>query len=94
MRSISFSGMLDADSKFEWIQYCESGDGKHIISITVLSILFLFSVSFDTSVIIIVSEYQEKKVTAVDFIAVFVRKYTRICAYIRILLPMFSFHQT
>ena len=29
MRHISFSGMLDADSTFEWIQYCESGDGKH-----------------------------------------------------------------
>ena len=37
--------------------------------------------SVDTSVIIIVSKYQEKKVTAVDFIAVFVRKYTLMCAY-------------
>ena len=46
--------------------------------------LFLFSVSVDASVIIIVSQYQEKKVTAVDFIAVFVSKYTPICAYCRL----------
>ena len=52
------------------------------MSVTVHSILFLFPVSVDTSVIIIVSKYQGKKVTAEDFIAVFVRKYTFICAYI------------
>ena len=52
------------------------------MSVTVHSILFLFPVSVDTSVIIIVSKYQGKKVTAEDFVAVFVRKYTLICAYI------------
>ena len=58
------------------------------MSVTVHSILFLFPVSVDTSVIIIVSKYQGKKVTAEDFIAVFVRKYTFICAYICLYLPM------
>ena len=52
--------------------------------------LFLFSLSVDTSVINIVSKYQEKKVTAEDFIVFFVSKYTLICAYIRLLLPMWS----
>ena len=61
------------------------------MSVTVHSILFLFPVSVDTSVILIVSKYQGKKVTAKDFIAVFVRKYTFICAYIRILLPIFAY---
>ena len=56
--------------------------------------LFLFSLSVDTSVIIIVSKYQEKKVTAVVFITVFVRNtrlYVPIFAYIRILLPIFAY---
>ena len=44
--------------------------------------LFLFYVSVDTSVIVIVSKCQEKIMTVEDFIAVFVRKYTFICAYI------------
>ena len=44
--------------------------------------LFLFYVSVDTTVIVIVSKYQEKIMTVEDFIAVFVRKYTFICAYI------------
>ena len=53
--------------------------------------LFLFYVSVDTSVIVIVSKCQEKIMTVEDFIAVFVRKYTFICAYIRILLPIFAY---
>ena len=59
--------------------------------------IFLFYVSVDTSVIIIVSKYQEKKVTArplrgmtVDFIVFFVRKYTLMCAYVCLCLPMWS----
>ena len=53
--------------------------------------LFLFYVSVNTSVIVIVSKCQEKIMTVEDFIAVFVRKYTLISAYIRILLPIFAY---
>ena len=52
---------------------------------------FLFSLSLDTNFIIVVSKYQEKKVTAVNFIVFFVRKYTLICAYICLLLPIFAY---
>ena len=54
--------------------------------------LFLFYVSVDTSVIIIVSKYQEKKVTAVDFIVFFVRKYTLICAYYCLYPPSIAYY--
>ena len=50
--------------------------------------LFLFYVSVDTSVIVIVSKCQEKIMTVEDLIAIFVRKYTFICAYICLYLPM------
>ena len=53
--------------------------------------LFLLSLSVDTSVIIIVSKYEEKKVTAVVFITVFARKYTLMCAYICLNPPMFAY---
>ena len=55
-----------------------------VISITVHSMLFLNYMQFDTSIIIIVSKYQEKKMTATDFVMVFVK----IHAYMCLLLPI------
>ena len=52
---------------------------------------FLFSLSVDTSVIVIVSKYQGKKMTATDFIAVLVRKYTLICAYMCLYVPICAY---
>ena len=53
--------------------------------------LFLNYMQFDTSIIIIVSKYQEKKMTAVVFITVFVRKYTLICAYMCLYVPICAY---
>ena len=55
--------------------------------------LFLNYMQFDTSIIIIVSKYQEKKMTATDFVMVFVRNtrlYVPISAYYCLCLPIFS----
>ena len=60
--------------------------------------LFLFYVSVDTNVIIIVSKYQEKKSDCCGFYNGFCEKihaymclYVPICAYIRIFLPIFAY---
>ena len=54
--------------------------------------LFLNYMQFDTSIIIIVSKYQEKKMTATDFVMVFVRKYTLICAYYCLYPPSIAYY--